>query len=101
MACEGSSGCDIVGVEQEQLTTWGWSMHPNPARDVFRLQLPAGLEAVEVRLYDAMGRWVRNWTGLACASGLAVGDLAPGTYLVTIETTSGVTATQRLQVAGR
>lgn len=101
VACEGSSGCDIVGVEQEQLTTWGWSMHPNPARDVFRLQLPAGLEAVEVRLYDAMGRWVRNWTGLACASGLAVGDLAPGTYLVTIETTSGVTATQRLQVAGR
>ncbi|MEY5044597.1 MAG: Secretion system C-terminal sorting domain, partial [Bacteroidota bacterium] len=83
------------------LSTWGWSVHPNPARDGFRLQLPSDLECVEVRLYDAMGRWVRSWTGLACTAELAVGDLEPGTYLVTIETASGVTATQRLQVTGR
>jgi hypothetical protein len=101
VACEGASGCDVVGVEQELLSTWGWSVHPNPARDGFRLQLPSDLECVEVRLYDAMGRWVRSWTGLACTAELAVGDLEPGTYLVTIETASGVTATQRLQVTGR
>jgi hypothetical protein len=101
VACTGMTGCDVVGVESELLATEGWSLYPNPAGEWVVLQVPTGVEVAEVRLYDGQGRFVRRWGRTEVSAPLGVGDLVPGPYLVTVETTSGVTATQQLHVTGR
>lgn len=101
VACTGMTGCDVVGVESELLATEGWSLYPNPAWEWVVLQVPTGVEVAEVRLYDGQGRFVLRWGKNEVAAPLGVGDLVPGLYLVTVETTSGVTATQQLHVTGR
>jgi hypothetical protein len=79
------------------------TLYPNPAHDMARLLLPAGLtqQPVQVQLINAVGEVVREQQVPAKAAvtsvELSVRDLAQGLYLVRVRTSQGF-ITKRLLV---
>ncbi len=80
------------------------SLYPNPIREQATLEYElATSEKVEVNLYDIQGRFIQNIlptaekpVGKHSETLLFASDLPPGTYLLTIETKSGITAIEAI-----
>jgi hypothetical protein len=85
-------GPDLAALQANQQA--GLLLYPNPAQDQLTVQLTGPSRGlVEVRLTDPTGRTVRQWAtekprDLAQRR-LAVADLPPGLYLLTVQTTDG------------
>jgi hypothetical protein len=73
---------------------------PNPARQQLTLQLGSSFRGGQVRLTDYSGRIVlqQALSGSVPQVQLRLGQLAAGTYLVTVTNQQGQQATQRIQV---
>lgn len=96
--CEPQSFCTALSVESTLLTRPSWTLYPNPASDEVRLEVPATLHVVDLRVYDAQGRQVdqiSNGNGIRTFS---VSGLPSGLYYITVRSTSGASGTQTLQV---
>ena len=90
--------CDTLGVSAiENTVSKQFSLVPNPASGVVRLDLPQTWEVWSILIRDATGREVDAPAATATASSLDVGRLAPGTYLVEVRHSLGV-AIERLVV---
>ncbi|MGV3637601.1 MAG: T9SS type A sorting domain-containing protein, partial [Flavobacteriales bacterium] len=77
----------ITGVEGPILAL-RTTIHPNPARSVFRIERTAGSPA-HLELFDAQGTSVRS-VALSGSTALEVGDLPAGPYLARIQDDLGV-----------
>jgi hypothetical protein len=65
-------------------------LYPNPADDFITVELPEGLQALSVGLYDVSGKQVRSLPGnKEIKLTVDVRELSKGTYALRIETTKG------------
>jgi hypothetical protein len=90
-----SGGIGVAEPPRPSPVTAGLVLRPNPARRAVALSLP-GTGPVEVHIYDAAGRSLRNWrVDGAAGSRLDLEGIAPGIYLVQV-TRAGRTSTAKL-----
>lgn len=62
------------------------AIYPNPTKGSFQINLPAGLEAESIRIYNALGALVKEvetHSGTSIAAG--VNELTPGVYYVVVQ----------------
>ena len=97
-SCEPEDFCTALSVENTLLTSTAWQLYPNPATDVVRIQWPAQLHVVELRIYDAQGRRVQVLSQANGINEFSVSGWSSGLYYVTARSASGASGTQSLQV---
>lgn len=73
-------------------------VYPNPATTVLQLELPTAGVDYTIRVVDALGRVLINTTrsGLNNRQQLDVSNLAAGTYILQVETTTGIIDHQKI-----
>lgn len=97
--CAEQSVCGVVELEEQWLLTHEWAVRPNPARDRIYVDWSGDIRAVELRLYDGLGRPVMAFDVRQMDVPSAnVQGLAPGVYFITLETEGGATATRKLVI---
>ena len=74
-----------------------FKMYPNPAKGFATLELPINLESGVVKIYDALGRVVKNQTITTTDKEINTSDLTTGSYLLVLRTDYG-NATKTLLV---
>ena len=76
-----------------------WQLRPNPANESVAIDWSGEIRAVEIRLYDNLGRFIKSMdvSGLEIPS-FSVAALDAGLYYVTIQTAGGASATRKLMV---
>lgn len=74
-----------------------FKMYPNPAKGFTTLELPINLESGVVKIYDALGRVVKNQTITTTDKEINTSDLTTGSYLLVLRTDYG-NATKTLLV---
>ena len=90
--------CDTLGVTAiENTVPQRFSLLPNPASGTVRLNLPRTWAVSAILLRDALGREVLAPVLTTAEASIAVGHLAPGTYIVEVRHSLGV-AIERLVV---
>ena len=90
--------CDTLGVTAiENTVPQRFSLLPNPASGTVRLNLPRTWAVSAILLRDALGREVLAPVLTTAEASIAVGHLAPGTYIVEVRHSQGV-AIERLVV---
>ena len=81
----------FAGVDEVSLPVETLAVFPNPAGNEFQVRWN-GSKAASLQLLDPTGRTVRTWAGVE--GPMAVGDLAPGLYLVRAVSSNGSTLAQ-------
>ena len=66
-----------------------FTIYPNPAKDYVQLKGNIAGEAMTIRLYDQMGRLLQETVTRQAAYRLDLTRLAPGTYLIRLQSRSG------------
>ncbi|MBC7525302.1 MAG: T9SS type A sorting domain-containing protein [Flavobacterium sp.] len=66
-----------------------FKIYPNPAKGLTNIQLPSGIESGIVKIYDALGRVVKNLTITSTDNAISTSDLTTGTYMVVLRTDYG------------
>ena len=74
-----------------------FKMFPNPSTEIITIQLPNYVSAGVMKIYDSLGRVVKNQNINATTNTVNTSDLCSGTYIVVVRTDYG-TATQNLLV---
>lgn len=64
-------------------------LFPNPAKGLTSIELPANVNEAQVKIYDALGRVVRNETITTVKNKINIADLKTGSYLVVVRTDYG------------
>ena len=64
-------------------------LYPNPAKNYTSILLPDTISTAEVKIYDSLGRVVKNKTISVEANQIDTTDLTTGTYLVVVRTEYG------------
>ncbi|MGY8941383.1 MAG: T9SS type A sorting domain-containing protein [Flavobacteriales bacterium] len=97
--CAEQSICGIVDIEENWLIQNPWQLRPNPANESVAIDWSGEIRAVEIRLYDNLGRFIKSMdvSGLEIPS-FSVAALDAGLYYVTIQTAGGASATRKLMV---
>ncbi|MBH8567464.1 S8 family peptidase [Microvirga sp. STS02] len=68
----------------------GFSVYPNPATGLLRVELAAGLGLRELLLCNALGQVVRQQAASGTAAALDLAGLAPGLYVLRAQGTGGI-----------
>ena len=74
-----------------------FKIYPNPAKGFTNIQMPTNLDSGSVKIYDALGRVVKNQEITATENQISTSDLNSGTYMVVLRTDYG-NATKTLVV---
>lgn len=93
-----------VGTSAPEVFSGNISLYPNPVAEQAMLEYELAVsENVEINLYNIQGRFIQNIlpstekpVGKHTETLLFASDLPPGTYLLTIETKSGITAIEAI-----
>ncbi|MFN0034938.1 MAG: T9SS type A sorting domain-containing protein [Saprospiraceae bacterium] len=93
-----------VGTADLNTSASNISLYPNPVAEQAMLEYELAVsENVEINLYNIQGRFIQNIlpstekpVGKHTETLLFASDLPPGTYLLTIETKSGITAIEAI-----
>jgi PKD repeat protein len=82
---------ETIGTEENEMS---FVVYPNPAKDVLKLELHSSISQSTIRVFNVLGMEVRSVNAGELMQGqiveLPVGDLAPGNYWLSIESTDGV-----------
>jgi hypothetical protein len=73
---------DTLSVEENELQ--GLSLYPNPAKDIVKLQVPAGLTDIKIEVFDSLGKQIL--LNLSENNTINIRSLNSGLYLVSIIT---------------
>jgi hypothetical protein len=101
LPCDGTTVCGILEVEELAFAKSGIKLFPNPAsagQQSIQLQLPDGVKAFEIRVYDAAGRRIDAIRPADTSRPVLARNWQAGLHFLTIETPSGVTFTTKLMV---
>jgi hypothetical protein len=82
-----------LSVEENELQ--GLSLYPNPAKDIVKIQVPAGLTAIKIEVFDNVGKQIAMQ--LSPENTIDVSNIASGLYLVSI-TSGDIKTTKKLIV---
>lgn len=74
-----------------------FKIYPNPAKGFTNIELPTNVDSGSVKIYDALGRVVKNQEITATQNEISTSDLNTGTYMVVLRTDYG-NATKSLVV---
>lgn len=74
-----------------------FTIYPNPAQGFASIKLPTNIESGVVKIYDALGRVVKNQTITTTNNDINTSDLTTGSYLLVLRTDYG-NATKTLLV---
>ncbi|MEM0542594.1 T9SS type A sorting domain-containing protein [Flavobacterium sp. j3] len=66
-----------------------FKMYPNPSQGLTVIELPNNIETGVVKMYDVLGRVVKNQTITATENQITTSDLKTGNYLVVLRTDYG------------
>ena len=88
----------VIGIEDPELLTLGFSIHPNPAIDFTTVQLNAGLDS-EIRLLSSSGELISTVTTNSERTELGLQGLSAGVYMIEVVGSDGIRRTQRLTIA--
>ena len=72
-----------------EFETKSFKIYPNPAKGFFTIEMPENIVNGELKMYDTLGRVVKNQKISELNTQIALTDLQTGTYLVTIRTEAG------------
>lgn len=73
----------------EEFNMDSFKLYPNPAKGFTSIELPLFLDSALIKIYDNLGRIVRNETITADKNKINIADLKTGSYLVVIRTDYG------------
>jgi hypothetical protein len=62
----------------------GFKLYPNPADDIFAIELPNNLENLSVRIFDVLGKEVMQKEISKLENKINISNLSPGNYLVKV-----------------
>ncbi|MCB9048998.1 MAG: T9SS type A sorting domain-containing protein [Lewinellaceae bacterium] len=88
---QAAGGCGASSRRGNEIVTTGLKAYPNPAGSIFSLQ-GLELEPEEVQLLNAMGQPVRRWLKPGAGALFSLQGIAPGMYLVRVQTATGTEA---------
>jgi Secretion system C-terminal sorting domain len=74
-----------------------FKIYPNPAKGFTNIELPTNVDSGSVKIYDALGRVVKNQEITTTENEISTSDLNTGTYMVVLRTDYG-NATKSLVV---
>lgn len=98
-ACTDTSAClAVINLGLPETALPEWLVYPNPATGSATVVGPAGSTIASVRMSDVHGRTVATYPGGGSRAMLDLGGLAPGAYLITLNTSDGAVRTQRFIV---
>ncbi|WP_034059819.1 T9SS type A sorting domain-containing protein [Lacinutrix jangbogonensis] len=88
------SASGLSGIESHMFTTLSvdeikeelleFSMHPNPASDIVKIEVPKGIKDIKIEVFDTLGKQIP--INLSENNTINVSDLSSGLYLVSIIT---------------
>jgi hypothetical protein len=73
----------------QSFSTESFKMYPNPAKGFTTIELPAAIDLGAVKIYDNLGRVVRNQIITTTLNTISTEGLTNGTYMVVIRTDYG------------
>jgi hypothetical protein len=83
-----------LSVEEENILSQ-LSLYPNPAKDIVKIELPAGIEDIKIEVFDNAGKQIAMQ--LSSENTIDVSNIASGLYLITI-TSDDIKTTKKLIV---
>lgn len=97
----GGDSCGTVSsnftLANDSFNIESFKMYPNPAKGFTNIELPTNVDSGSVKIYDALGRVVKNLQITATQNEISTADLNSGTYMVVLRTDYG-NATKSLVV---
>ncbi|MBC7440174.1 MAG: T9SS type A sorting domain-containing protein [Flavobacterium sp.] len=76
-----------LGAENFKFETF--TMYPNPSKNIVNIDLPNQIESGIVKIYDSLGRIVKNKTVSKTDNQIITEDFATGAYMVVVRTEYG------------
>ena len=76
-----------LGAENFKFETF--TMYPNPTKNIVNIDLPNQIESGVVKIYDSLGRVVKNKTVSKSDNQIIIEDLTTGAYMVVVRTEYG------------
>jgi hypothetical protein len=83
----GTSGQFTLGAENFKFESF--TMYPNPSKNNVNIDLPSQIENGIVKIYDSLGRVVKNKSISKTDNQIATEDLTTGAYMVVVRTEYG------------
>ena len=78
-----------VTLANEDFDIAAFKLFPNPAKGSTSIELPANINEAQVKIYDNLGRVVRNQSITRSDNNVSTSDLSTGSYLVVVRTDYG------------
>jgi len=78
-----------VTLSNEDFVLQDFKMYPNPAKTSTTIELPSNVERASVKIYDTLGRVVKNETISINQNEINISELTTGTYMVVLRTDYG------------
>lgn len=89
----GGGNCGVVAVNFTlgiaEFNVESFKLYPNPAKGFTSIELPLSIDSALIKIYDNLGRLVRNETITASKNKINIADLKTGSYLVVVRTDYG------------
>ena len=87
LAQHGTRGSGVSGnfaLSTDSFAMAGFKLYPNPADDIFAIELPNEFETVEVKLFDIVGKVVFNKQISQIDNKIDINSLVAGNYIVKV-----------------
>lgn len=84
-----STATYAVTLPNEDFDIAAFKLFPNPAKGSTSIELPANINEAQVKIYDNLGRVIRNQSITRSDNNVSTSDLSTGTYLVVVRTDYG------------
>jgi len=78
-----------VTLSNNEVVVDNFKLFPNPAKVSTIIELPANINEAQVKIYDNLGRVVRNQSITKSENNVDTSDLTTGSYLVVVRTDYG------------
>lgn len=83
----GTRGNGIIGnftLSTDSFSMAGFVLYPNPADEIFAIELPNNVENISVKIFDVLGKEVMQKDISKLENKINTSDLSPGNYLVKV-----------------
>lgn len=80
----GSGVSGTFALSTDSFAMAGFKLYPNPADDIFAIELPNNLENLSVRVFDVLGKEVIQKEISKLENKINISNLSPGNYLVKV-----------------
>ena len=83
-ATKGSGITENFTLSTDSFSMAGFKLYPNPADEIFAIELPNNVENITVKIFDVLGKEVMQKEISKLENKINTSDLSPGNYLVKV-----------------